>query len=207
LPAATDMKCIEDDCDCKCSRMHTALVGFPKGRSPATCSRSASAGKVREQRASTCRSRPSELLSCTCSPSSSSTLAADLARCEASKLCSVEPPRSTPVGAGARQRSSTPQSAAAPRSRATCRRPRTRSCTGLARGSYSSIALTRCRCPAEHHAQIKLSRTARRRAPARCSDVEAKGGGEICESHQQCWSRRWASRRGGAAAAHEEVDD
>jgi hypothetical protein len=33
----------------------------------------------------------------------------DLARCEPSKLCSVEPPRSTPVGAGARQR---PQHAA-----------------------------------------------------------------------------------------------
>jgi hypothetical protein len=41
------------------------------------------------------------------------------------------------------------------------------------------VALTRCRRPAEHHAQIKLSRTARRLAPARCSDVEAKGGGEI----------------------------
>jgi hypothetical protein len=73
-------------------------------------------------------------------PSSSSTLTADLAaRCEPSKLCSVEPPRSTPVGAALANAPITPQSAAAPRSRATCRsRPRTSSCSGLARGSYSS---------------------------------------------------------------------
>jgi len=87
-----------------------------------------------------------------------------------------------------------PQSAAAPRSRATCRlsRPRTRSCSGLASASsYSSIALTRCRRPAEHHAQIELSRSEK---ACFCSmlDVEAKGGGETSNaglgvSLRRCW--------------------
>jgi hypothetical protein len=122
-----------------------------------------------------------ELLSCTCSPSSSSTLTADLARCEPSKLCSVEPPRSRPSAQALANAPARRKSAAAPRSRANCRsRPRTRSCSGLASASsYSSIALTRCRRPAEHHAQIKLSRTgegvllldARRRGQRRRQDA------------------------------------
>jgi hypothetical protein len=166
--------------------------------------------EVREQRARTCRSRPASTAapstprhtSFCCAParpSSSSTLTADLARCEPSKLCSVEPPRSTPIGADARQR---PQHAAKCCSAAITRDlPQPPTNTQLLwvgeRELVLVVALTRCR-PAEHHAQRKLSRTARRR------DARRRGQRR---RDQQCWSRRFVGWWCWCQLRTREVDD
>jgi hypothetical protein len=141
-----------------------------------------------------------ELLSCTCSPSSSSTLTADLARCEPSKLCSVEPPRRTPVVAGARQR---PQHAKCCSAASTRDLPQPPTNTQLLWVGERELVLvdradtlpTSCRATradkAVAHSEKACLLDARRRGQRRAA---------ICAA---------PSRRGGAAvsAATREVDD